>query len=270
MPPGKPQRHLWLAGECGGEIARTRSQDLDVKTRSQYRLLGRRHHGVDDPKIVTGKPLYGIDVQLPGMVYASFTKCPAVGGKVKTANLDEIKTLPGVLDAFVVDGTGKPSEVMPGVAIIAKNTWAAFQAKAKLKWDWDESEASKDSTQQILGSVKEEIAFKIRPKTDAPMSAMSTNPSPMRPRSWKPIMIMNLLSHATLEPMNSTAPWLHDGVDGSLVADAATQPRPAAGLTLAYTKLPEEKALITRLCAGGGFGRRLMNELHGRGRRHRA
>ena len=57
-------------------------------------------------------------MQLPGMLYASYTKCPAVGGKVKSANLDEIKKLPGVVDAFVLEGTGKPAEVMPGVAII--------------------------------------------------------------------------------------------------------------------------------------------------------
>ncbi len=125
---------------------------LKLKTRSEYRLLGRRHHSVDDDKIVTGKPLFGIDVQLPDMVYANFVKCPAVGGKVKSANLEEIKQLPGVIDAFVVEGNGLPTEVMPGVAIIAKNTWAAFQAKAKLKVDWDESEASKDSSSPKFGA----------------------------------------------------------------------------------------------------------------------
>ena len=66
-------------------------KSLALKTRAQYTLLGRRHHGVDDPKIVTGKPLFGIDVQLPGMLYCNFTKCPAVGGKVKSFNMDEIK-----------------------------------------------------------------------------------------------------------------------------------------------------------------------------------
>ena len=56
-----------------------------------------------------------------------------------------------MLDAFALDGTGMPVEVMPGVAIIAKDTWSAFQAKDKLKVDWDVSEASKDSTVAILG-----------------------------------------------------------------------------------------------------------------------
>src|SRR5580704_5181973 len=129
-------------------------KSLTLKTRAEYRLIGKRYRGVDDPKVVTGQPLFGIDVQLPDMVYCNFTKCPAVGGKVKSFNADEIKALPGVLDAFVVEGTGVPAEVMPGVAIIAKDTWSAFQAKNKLKVAWDESEASKDSTSQFSAQAK--------------------------------------------------------------------------------------------------------------------
>jgi CO/xanthine dehydrogenase Mo-binding subunit len=104
-------------------------KSLTFKKRSEYRLLGRRHRGVDDPKVVSGKPLFGIDVQLPDMVYATYTKCPATGGKVKSFNVAEIKALPGVIDAFAVEGNGKPTEVMPGVAIIGKDTWSVFQAK---------------------------------------------------------------------------------------------------------------------------------------------
>src|SRR5439155_25227104 len=95
--------------------------------------------------VVTGKPLFGIDVTMPGMLYANYIKCPAVGGKVKSANLDEIKKMPGIVDAFALEGTGTPLEVMPGVAIIARTTWDAFRAKEALKVDWDESTASKDS-----------------------------------------------------------------------------------------------------------------------------
>ncbi len=118
---------------------------VPLKARADYKLLGKRYTGVDNLKVVTGKPLFGIDVQMPGMLYANYVKCPAVGGKVKSANLDEIKKMPGVVDAFVLEGTGNPGEVMPGVAIITKSTWEAFKAKAALKVDWDESAASKDS-----------------------------------------------------------------------------------------------------------------------------
>ena len=65
--------------------------------------------------------MFGIDVQMPGMLYANLHQMPGGGRQGEVANLDEIKALPGVVDAFVLDGTGKPTEVMPGVAIIAKN-----------------------------------------------------------------------------------------------------------------------------------------------------
>ena len=89
------------------------------------------------------------------MVYANYTKCPAAGGKVSSFNIDEIKAQRGVLDVFALDGTGLPLEVMSGVAIIAKDTWSAFQAKDKLKVNWDLSEASKDFHLAILGPGQE-------------------------------------------------------------------------------------------------------------------
>ncbi len=130
-------------------------KQLKLKGKGEYKLLGRRHTQVDNIHIVQGHPLYGVDVQVPNMKVAAFQKCPAVGGKVASANLDEIKKLPGVVDAFIVTGTGKPTEVMPGVAIIANNTWAAFSAKKKLKVVWDESAASKDSWKQISAKAKD-------------------------------------------------------------------------------------------------------------------
>src|SRR5687768_11498729 len=116
-----------------------------LKERSEYRLLGKSYTGVDNRQVVTGAPLFGIDQTLPGMKIAVFQRCPATGGKVRSANLDEVKKLPGVRDAFVIEGNGKTTEVMPGVAIIADTTWAAFEARRQLEVEWDESTASKDS-----------------------------------------------------------------------------------------------------------------------------
>ena len=78
---------------------------IPLKARADYKLIGKRISGVDNHDIVTGRPIFGIDVQMPGMLYANYTKCPAIGGKVKSANVDAIKKLPGVVDAFVLDGT---------------------------------------------------------------------------------------------------------------------------------------------------------------------
>jgi isoquinoline 1-oxidoreductase beta subunit len=230
---------------------------LSLKTRAQYVLLGKRHHGVDDPKIVAGKPLFGIDVQLPGMLYCNFTKCPAVGGKVKSFNEAEIKALAGVVDAFAVEGTGKPTECMPGVAIIAKNTWAAFQAKDKLKVEWDESEASKDSTTAF--SARARGYAKSFPATpDVNVGDVDKAFGAEGAKVVEAYYEYPFASHANMEPQNTTAHW-HDGI---IEIWSPTQ-QPNRGLTLvqaALGNLPEDKVVIHQTRAGGGFGRRLMND----------
>ncbi|HWY63461.1 MAG TPA: molybdopterin cofactor-binding domain-containing protein [Rhizomicrobium sp.] len=228
---------------------------LTLKTRAEYRLIGKRYRGVDDAKLVTGQPLFGIDVQLPNMVHANFTKCPAVGGKVKSFNADEIKALPGVLDAFVVEGTGVPVEVMPGVAIIAKDTWSAFQAKNKLKVAWDESEASKDSTSQFSASAKKLAAsFPAKPDDNVgDVDKAFAQAAQMVEAYYE----YPFAAHATLEPMNTTAHW-HDGVMELWVP---TQ-QPDRGMTQVSKMLglKDDKVVVHQTRVGGAFGRRGTND----------
>src|SRR4029078_5141710 len=89
----------------------------------------------------------------PGMLYATFTKAPAIGGRAVAANLDHVRTLPGANSAFIIGEQGTPvlfdlsgaPAVASGVAIVASTTWAAFQAKKALQVQWDDSNASHDS-----------------------------------------------------------------------------------------------------------------------------
>jgi isoquinoline 1-oxidoreductase subunit beta len=226
---------------------------VPLKARADYKLLGKRYTGVDNVKVVTGQPLFGIDVSLPGMLYASYTKCPAVGGKVKSANLDEIKKLPGVVDAFVLEGTGNPAEVMPGVAIIAKSTWQAFKAKAALKVDWDESAASKDSLTQAAAKAKEL-------STKMPTPANNVGDVDAAFASGKVVEAAYeyaMVSHQQMEPQNSTG-WWHDGV--MEVWSPSQQADRGLAQLIAMLKLPEDKVIVHQTRAGGGFGRRLTND----------
>lgn len=230
-------------------------KSLTFKSRSEYRLLGRRHRGVDDAKVVSGKPLFGIDVQLPNMVYASFTKCPATGGKVKSANLDEIKALPGVIDAFVVEGNGKTTEVMPGVAIIGKDTWTVFQAKDRLKIEWDESEASKDSTTEFSARAKK-LASEFPEKADDEVGNVD-NAFAQAAKTVEAYYEYPFASHAPMEPMNTTAYW-HDGIIE--IWTPTQQPNRALPSLSALAGVKEEKVVIHQTRVGGGFGRRLIND----------
>jgi isoquinoline 1-oxidoreductase beta subunit len=189
--------------EAAATVPLPDSANLQLKSRSDFALLGKRHGGVDNRKIATGAPLFGIDVDLPDMKIAIFQKCPRLFGRVKFANLAQVKTMPGVVDAFVVTGTGKPAELLDGVAIIAKDTWSALRAKQELNVEWDESEASQDDWDRIserasilaANPVGEQVV-RTNGGVDAAMTGL---------KKVKAYYTYGLVAHGQLEPMNCTA-----------------------------------------------------------------
>lgn len=228
---------------------------VKLKDRKDYFLLGTRVPGVDNLKIVAGEPLFGIDQVVPGMLYAVYQKCPATGGRVKDANLAQIRALPGVKDAFVLEGNGRVTEVMPGIAILATSTWAAFSARKKLNVTWDESEASKDSWSGAVARARELAnqpgAETLRNTGDVSGAFSGAG------KTVEAFYTYPFLPHAPLEPQNCTA-WYRDG---SVEIWAPTQ-TPEAGLKAVANTLgiPESRVTIHQTRAGGGFGRRLMND----------
>jgi isoquinoline 1-oxidoreductase beta subunit len=229
-------------------------KNIKLKTRDQYKLLGKRITGVDNYAIVTGQPLFGIDQVLPGMQYAVFVKCPAVGGKVLEANLDEIRKLPGVTQAFILQGTGKPTEVMPGIAILAKSTWAAFSAREKLKVKWDESGASKDSWAAYVEQAKK---LASQPGTDTIRDTGDVDKVFATTKPVEAFYSYPFIAHAPLEPQNTTAMYK----DGAIEIWSPTQtPEGGVKLVAEVLGIAPEKVTLHQTRVGGGFGRRLMND----------
>ena len=230
-------------------------KSLTLKKRADYKLLGTRVTGVDNYKLVTGQPLFGIDQVVPDMLYATYTKCPAPGGRVGQANLDEIRSLPGVKHAFVLQGNGQLAELRPGVAIVANSTWAAISAKRQLRVTWDESEAAKDSWSGAVRRARElakQSGSETLGETGDTAKAFSS-----AAKTVESFYTYPFLSHAPLEPQNCTA-WYRDGV---MDIWAPTQ-TPQRGLTSVAKMLdiPEDRITIHQTRVGGGFGRRLMND----------
>ncbi len=228
---------------------------VELKKPKDYRLLGTRVTGVDNPKVVTGQPLFGIDTRLPGMLYAVYEKCPAFGGKPTAANLDAIKALPGVKDAFIIAGTTNLTGLMPGVAIVADSTWAAFSARRQLKVTWDEGKVATESWDGFAARAKqistEPGAATLRSDGDA-AKALAEAPTVVEAAYTYPF-----ISHTNLEPQNCTAHFQN----GSLEIWAPSQ-NPGSGHDLVSRTLgiPKEKILVHITRSGGGFGRRLSND----------
>jgi isoquinoline 1-oxidoreductase beta subunit len=231
-----------------------------LKDRKDWTLLGKRISGSDNPALVTGKPLFGVDVQLPNMKVATFTKCPAIGGRAVSANLEEIRKLPNVVDAFIVEGNGNVASVLSGVAIVANNTWAALSAKKKLKIEWDETNASKDSWTALTAFAKEAAA-----KGAGPQELKKVGDVDAALQSGKKTVegfyTFGFVSHSTLEPMNTTAWYQKDPAGDKLELWAPVQISDGARTAAAQAVgLPGPSSKLNQLRCGGGFGRRINQE----------
>ena len=111
-----PTQRSLSYGTLAAKAAALPAPDLDrvpLKDPKDFRIIGRPHPGVDSPLVVAGKPLFGIDVSVPGMLYAVFIKSPVFGGTVRHANVEALKSLPGIHDAFVVEGGSAFDGLLP-------------------------------------------------------------------------------------------------------------------------------------------------------------
>ena len=225
-----------------------------LKDPRDYRLLGTRIGGVDNPKVVSGQPLFGIDTRLPGMVYAVYEKCPVFGGKVVSANLDQVKSLPGVKDAFIVEGTDNVRGLVPGVAIVADSTWSAFSARRQLKVVWDEGKFAADSSDAFAAKAAELAkapGHTLHAKGDAAAALAGAA------KTLEAAYTYPFISHASMEPQNCTAHFK----DGGLEIWAPSQ-NPGGGQeeVSRVFKIAKEKITVHLTRSGGGFGRRLSHD----------
>jgi isoquinoline 1-oxidoreductase beta subunit len=236
------------------------AKSLKFKERKDWKLLGTRVGGVDNPKLVTGQPLFGIDTVVPGMVFAAYQKCPSIYGKVKTANLDKIKRRPGILDAFVLEGGNDPRSVLPGVAIVGTSTWAVFTAKRQLKVEWDESTASTDSWTD-LSKRAQEVARKPGAIAVTNIGDVDAQFANKDNKVLDAFYTYPFAYHACLEPMNCTAHYKEANGKSTLEVWVPTQvPDRIFPAVKELLGVDADNVTVHQTRLGGSFGRRGSTE----------
>lgn len=249
-PSGGHHAHF---GELAAEAANTPPGEVRLKPRADWTLLGKPQARLDLATRVRGEARYGIDVRLPGMVFAAIRHAPALGGGLGPMNVNEVLKRPGV-ERLVQLGSQAGSTA--AVAIVARNSWQARQACLALEVQWQPAPVMRPDSKSILtqlqASAREArdqgkgFAFYEVGKADAA--------APSDGQSLEAEYSAPYLAHATMEPMNATAQVR----EGRVEVWAPTQvPGLARSVAAKVAGVSEDQVTVHMTLIGGGFGRRL-------------
>lgn len=229
-----------------------------LKPPADWRLLGQPMQRLDMVAKSTGTAVYGIDLRLPGMVYATVHTNPRLGGALRAMDAREAQALPGVLKVVTLDGavTGAPEGTSGGFGVIATHTWRAFQAAARVQADWGpapyppEQDALWRAVADSFAPAHQDSRFRDDGDVDAALQAAGDAVLQAEYR-------VPFLAHAPLEPMNAVAQFK----DGWLDLWTATQiPRFVVVAAARVAGVAEERVRLHVQIAGGSFGRRLEDD----------
>jgi isoquinoline 1-oxidoreductase subunit beta len=214
-----------------------------LKDAKDWKIAGKPVHRLDTPDKVAGKPIFGVDVQLPGMLHASIVQSPIFLGKVKSVDAAQAGKMRGVKGIVQQENF---------VAVVADNWWRANQAAKKLRIEWDSGQYAAASDATIRAMFKEGLDAPNLPsarKIGDIEAGLKSGTKVVEAEYYSPY-----LSHATLEPMTSTA-WFRD--NGMLEVWTSTQNGEASLAAAAEAAgLPLEQVEVHKAMVGGGFGRR--------------
>jgi isoquinoline 1-oxidoreductase beta subunit len=244
-------------GELAAAAAKLKAPEKDqlqLKKPAQWRYIGKGTTSYDLENLCTGKAMYGMDARLDGMVYASIERPPVFGGKVKSYDEQEALKVAGVQKTVLIDPFKPPAAFQPlgGVAVLADNTWAAFQGRKKLNITWDNgANETYDSVayKKELQDTARKPAKVVRKVGDANSAlAAATSSNVLEAEYYVP-----LLAHAPMEPLVALAEFK----DGKVTAWAPTQnPQAAQAIVASELGIPKENVIINVTLLGGGFGRK--------------
>jgi isoquinoline 1-oxidoreductase beta subunit len=247
----------------------TLTEEPKPKDSSEWVFLGKKHPGkVQLPQIVDGSLVYGIDVKVPGKVYAALRQSPVMGGTLKSYDFDAIKDMPGVRAVVAVaPGENLPTDLNPpfpfgvnpaqhAVAVIADHYWQARTALEALPVEWDDGPGAQWKTTEQMNQAALDAVQKPGEKVE-----VSTGDVEAVFKDATDIIEADYLTpyceQAPLEPLNGTALVTKDRVD---FWHPSQHSQEAFMVAAHETAMPPEKVFFHQTYVGGGFGRRVFSD----------
>jgi isoquinoline 1-oxidoreductase beta subunit len=233
---------------------------FELKKPADFRVIGKATKVADCADIVSGRARYGIDAQMPGMLFAVIARCPYLDGTVKSIDDTVAKKMRGVRAIVPIAGP-KPTEdfvrnLAAGVAVVADSTWNALQARKALKIEWEPGAWARDSTAALEARCRAAVAGDTgiqSGRSDGDMKTAWAAAATKIEADYK----VPFLAHATMEPPGATIHFTGDRV--KLIASLQS-PGGASRMISSMTGIPRLNIDIELPRAGGGFGRRLEND----------
>jgi isoquinoline 1-oxidoreductase subunit beta len=227
-------------------------EEIKLKPKSAWRYIGKGEVSYDLEALVTGKAIYGMDARADGMVYASIERPPVLGGKVKSFDDKETLKVAGVRQTVPIDPFKPPPAFQPlgGIAVIADNTWAAFQGRKKLNITWDNGPNetyNSDAYKNELRATSHNPCKVVRNIGDA--DAVFAKGGKIHEADY----YVPLLAHAAMEPLVALAEFK----DGKATLWAPTQnPQAVQDIVSKELGIAKEDVICNVTLLGGGFGRK--------------
>ncbi|AQV99175.1 xanthine dehydrogenase family protein molybdopterin-binding subunit (plasmid) [Cupriavidus necator] len=254
QPTGRRLGFGELAADAA-EIPVPKANALRLKTPAEFRYIGKEQvRLVDLEAIGKGRATYGMDMRLPGMVYAVVARPPVVGGTLRRVDAAKALAVPGVLKVVEIAAfKGAPGfQPLGGVAVVARNTWSAMQGRAALAIEWDDGpNASYDSAayRKTLEAAARTPGKVVRNAGDAPQAWSKASEAERFAAEYH----VPHLAHASMEPPVATV-QIHG--DRAEVWTSVQNPVAAQRAVATRLKLKPENVKVNILLLGGGFGRK--------------
>jgi len=222
-------------------------KEVKLKDPSQFNIVGKPIPRLDTPAKVNGTAEFGIDVKVPGLVYASVEMSPVIGGQAKSFDDSAVRNQPGIIGVYKING---------GVGIVADSYWRAYNARKALKVDWDLGPGANLNTKGMWdgtkAAAKSVAPIKVRPDVGNADQALSGAAKVLKAEYYT-----QHIGHQPLEPMNMTA--IVSGDKCELIGPTQFQ-QGAQGFAAAAIGLKPENVTVRTTYLGGGFGRRITQD----------